>query len=151
MAVGEEVSEFLTICGHDGSEIIWPELPDPECRRAHHIQECIVAARVLGKTCTPVEIIPILANPKSNKLFEVRYEGDHFDPIYGHFQENWRRFNILVARHTGVLEGVTPSRKGHAVAFEDGVIYDPDGKEYERNAENFANNGFFPKCVWIIE
>lgn len=33
------VSEIFDWLGHDGSEILWPELPEPGCRYGFHIQE----------------------------------------------------------------------------------------------------------------
>lgn len=45
-AMSLEVSqkELIDLIGHDGSEILWPEEPEPQCRRGFHLQELLVAA-----------------------------------------------------------------------------------------------------------
>lgn len=48
MVMGRPVKDLISKIGHDGSEIRWPDLPEPKCRRAFHPQEVLFAARKLG-------------------------------------------------------------------------------------------------------
>lgn len=43
------ISDIFDFVGHDGSEIIWPELSEPFCRRSFHIQEMIAYAHYCHK------------------------------------------------------------------------------------------------------
>ena len=51
MALDMPVADLLAAIGHDGSEIVFPSLPEPLCRRCFHIQELIQVAlsRGLGR------------------------------------------------------------------------------------------------------
>lgn len=53
----------LARLGHDGSEIIWPDLEEPYCRRAFHIQECITALWDMGWAVTGFEVTTEAAPP----------------------------------------------------------------------------------------
>ena len=46
-------------------------------------------------------------------------------------KQAWSRFIEAITTTRGVIGGVTPSGKGHAVAYEYGHIYDPDGWMYD--------------------
>lgn len=150
MALDKDEKEFLAELGHDGSEIIWEDLPEPENRRAHHVQECIEVALRLGFSVTPVEIQPYLAN-RNGDLFQVPVKGPVLDLGDGHLPEASRRFLRIIQTTKGVLEGHGPSGKRHAVAYEKGQVFDPDGREYQAWPEKFAENGFFPTLAWIVK
>ena len=44
--------------------------------------------------------------------------------------DNWARFTRVIQHSRGVIEGVG-RHCGHAVAYEHGRIFDPDGHEYD--------------------
>src|SRR5690606_25476948 len=122
--------------GHDGSEAVWPHLPEPLCRRGFHIQECIRVAIAMDKWVTPFELLPATAAA----------DGESDLPIYD--EPQFTLFDNLVNNYTGVItgRGVTP----HAVAFENGQIYDPEGYTYTYSQENCLNKGFVTLCAWIV-
>jgi hypothetical protein len=159
MVIDEDAETFIERLGHNGSEIIFGHLAEPHCRRGHHIQEIIYWLFARGRTVTPIQMIPFIADPSGEmRPVPVRYQladsdaeptsdGDEVDL----FEENHRRFGNMLNRHRGVIEGITPNGKRHAVAFDRGRIFDPDGKEYPFNAENCAANGFYPDIAWVVE
>ena len=46
--------------GHDGSQIMRPDLPEPTCRRGFHPQELIHVCLSHGHAATRVELFPVL-------------------------------------------------------------------------------------------
>ena len=60
MALDMPVADLLAAIGHDGSEIAFPSLPEPLCRRCFHIQELVQVALARGFAATPVELFPVL-------------------------------------------------------------------------------------------
>lgn len=109
--------DMFEAIGHDGSEIIWPDLNDPDCRRAFHIQECVRVA--MDHMFTPIEID---ADPHSIVDCEgaTPYRVDMGD---------WLLDNLSLV--SGVLLGRIEGRY-HAVAWNsvEKMIYDPVGRKY---------------------
>jgi len=159
MVVDEDAEKFMERLGHDGSQIIFSHLEEPHCRRGHHIQEIIYWLFARGRTVTPIQMIPFIADPSGEmRPVPVRYQTAGSEAEVNRcgdeeliFAENHRRFSNMLNSHRGVLEGITPSGKRHAVAFDRGRIFDPDGKEYPFNSENCAANGFYPDIAWVVE
>lgn len=110
MACDVPLEHFLSLIGHDGSEIQWPALQEPLCRRAFHVQECIWAASLCGYTVTPYECDPQLAPCQHATVLRV---------------EPWWRIDTII-KGFGVITGEV-KRGRHAVAFDFGIIYDPNG------------------------
>lgn len=127
MALDTDEETLVGLVGHDGSEKI-NEFPDPYCRRGFHPQEFIQAAWRLGYSVTPVERLP------SSKYVTHTQTID---------QHEW--FQEAVRSTTGVITGIT-KQAGHAVAYDRGRIYDPDGFEYDLGGERFT-----AQCAWITE
>jgi hypothetical protein len=140
MALGVPVSKLLTEIGHDGSQIVFPDLPEPACRAGHHVQECIQASLNRGIAFTPIEFNPItrtFGNPPT------------YHSILPDEQARWRRFANLMTRREGVIEGWV-TNWGHAMAFENGVIFDPDlGHRFQFSQENCLARNFTPRCLWL--
>jgi hypothetical protein len=117
--------------GHDGSEIIWPHLPEPRCRRAFHIQECINAVWP-EFAVTPLELCGHLS-PDGVSIFEINF-----------------RYPEL-----GSWSGVVLGRGGHgfrirhAVAFCANRIYDPNGLIYD--FEINGNSHFSPEVIYRFD
>ena len=55
MAMGIPVADIFAALGHDGSEVLWPDLPEPTCQRGFHVQELIRLAVKCGWSVTPIE------------------------------------------------------------------------------------------------
>jgi hypothetical protein len=141
MALGVPLSKLLALIGHDGSQIVFPDLPEPACRAGHHVQELVHAALNHGWACTPIEFNPI-----------TRTFGNlpAYHSILPDEQSRWLRFERLIAKHDGVLEGWV-TNWGHAMAFEHGVIYDPDrGQTFQFSRENCFARNFTPRCLWLV-
>lgn len=128
MAYRVPVESLITEIGHDGSERV-ANLPDPQGRRGYHIQECISVGIDFGWTITPFELCP------------VSLVGPHQVPI----GVRSPMFNRLLRSTVGVMTCRTKFGNHHAVAYEDGTIYDPDG-----HIGNFEDYWNYPVCLWIV-
>ena len=122
-ALGISLDEMIERIGHDGSRIVWPDLPEPGCRRGFHIQECIEVARLMGMSVMPVELYP-----RHAPTLDV-------EPITVLYADNVLRFNDFIKSTKGVLTGST-QRYEHAVAYDHGS-YD-------------GGPNFIPTCAWSI-
>jgi hypothetical protein len=125
--------------GHDGGEIVYPELADPMCRRGFHPQELIDVCLTHRRAATLVELMPVLANTPGSAGRQVL--SDNFA---------WQRFMRTIELTRGVIEGVT-TRCGHAVAYEYGHIFDPAGREYDYSRDDCERRGFFTQHLWRID
>ncbi len=143
MVLDISTADFFGHVGHDGSEIAFPALPDPMARRGFHIQECINACLKLGHAVTPVELFPVIRSSASGENdIVVLFGGDE--------SANWYRFEQAIKTSTGVLEGVG-CRCLHAVAYDHGMIFDPDGDHYPYSRPICESRGFHPRRVWRVE
>jgi hypothetical protein len=144
MALDVPVREFIARMGHDGSKIVFPEYPEPLNRAGHHIQECIHAALMLGYFTTPIELFPVTAaNDSANgAIHQVIYPGGQL--------ENWIQFIGQIQRSRGVITG-RGRACGHAMAYDHGVIFDPDGVEFEYSKDGCERRGFITRCVWRVD
>jgi hypothetical protein len=142
MALDVTVAELVEAIGHDGSEVVWYDLSEPRCRRGFHSQELVNQAILLDRTATPIEAMPQIACPEvsPNDWQPV----NAFLPAYA-----TDRFFEILAFGRGVVEGAS-GRNNHAMAFENGVIFDPDGKEYAALPEAFQARNFSPYRAWSI-
>jgi hypothetical protein len=145
MALDIPVSDVFDMIGHTGREIVFADLPEPICRRGHHVQEVIDVALRRGFSVTPIELYPVLApapKPGGISLPDHRLE-------VVRFADNWQRFTIAIALGKGVITGQGRNCP-HAVAFDHGNIFDPDGKLYRYCRETCEREGFYTQCVWQI-
>ena len=58
MALNLTLEEFINQIGHDGSEIWFPELFEPLCRKGFPFPECIQICLLNGLNVTPVDFKP---------------------------------------------------------------------------------------------
>lgn len=130
LATGHSVQWMFDAIGHDGSEIVWPDLPEPQCRRAFHIQECIFAL-LPWYNVTPLSPVCQLS-PDGKLILEIK------NPVW--MQEVFDGYGVA----TGM--GV---RNRHAVAYIGNRttlrFKDPNGMEYD-----FENQYFTPETYWMI-
>lgn len=152
MALGITTNEFCDIAGHDGGDIVNPDLPDPWCRRGFHIMEAVFVALHCGYAATPVQVMPVIASTPvpgtSNKEVIVAY--NHRDTGDG-IEDNWRFFQQFIATRKGVIECRTQRGNHHAVAFQADMIFDPDGREFNYSREACESRGLFTHCLWLID
>lgn len=143
MALNTPVNQLIERLGHDGSEVVFPELPEPARRRGFHSQELIHLAWEVGCTVTPIELFPIIAPSEGYGSVPVFYGGDS--------DSNWDYFNAIIADTEGVLEGVGKACR-HAVFYTRGMIYDPDGLPiYGFSKESCAQRDFYPQRALIFQ
>jgi hypothetical protein len=139
MVLNVSVHDFIRHIGHDGSEISWPSLPEPACRRGFHIQECIELVDRLGFTVTPFEMLPRHAPAFVVPALTIYYGGSE--------QTAFERIAAIVKRGQGVITGHN-NTIGHAVAYDHGIIYDPNGSWYKYG--ECEKHNFIGYCAWEI-
>lgn len=118
MALDITAESLAQKIGHAGEEIIFPNLPDPLCRRAFHIQEFIKPALTEGFALVTVEARPVLAVP---------INGQHLTKV---LEPAVQRLNYFTTYFDGVLIG-SINKQPHAVAWNSlaKACYDPSTEE----------------------
>jgi len=139
MALDMPVCYAVDLIGHDGGEVVFPELAEPRCRRGHHQQELVELAMRNGVYPTPYQVLPSLRSEC----------GQFSHPIYAYTIPRFEIFSDLIKSTKGVLEGQC-LRCHHAVAYDHGRIFDPDGQEFTYSAKNCEAHGFYGKQLWIF-
>lgn len=119
------IFEFLE---HDGSDIIWPDLPEPLCRRSFHIQEMVDFCIAQHVYPIAIEACPCIY-PGEDPLEEDIHEIKRVTPI-----ENY------LTQRIGVLLGIYEDNR-HAVAWDGDLIHDPTGYKY--NINDFGIETFY--------
>lgn len=92
--------------GHDGQEIVWPELPEPLCRRGFHVQEFILWALNEGVHITTIEAT-IRQAPTTK--------------AHPYVQDNQPEINGARKVFRGVLTGLLVNGSRHAIAWRPGM------------------------------
>jgi len=154
MAMGEPVKDIMDYLGHDGSEIIWPDLPEPKCRRAFHPQEIVMFAFMRGWAAIHFELNPqsviIDLEEEFMRITDGLVNSDYMvalntvekikSGIYTTVVDIQALERLIIANR-GVLVGTTNNGRDHAVAWECQKIYDPNGTTYP--VEQFTIREFF--------
>jgi hypothetical protein len=140
MALEMPVADLLATIGHDGSEIVFPTLPEPLRRRCFHIQELIQVALSRGVAVTPVELFPVLQPTETGPFHKVVLYPDN----------NWRRFEATIQNSRGVIDG-TGARLGHVVAYDHGLIHDPRGAVYDYSRLACEAHQFYTRAAWRLD
>lgn len=131
MLLGEDVDVLIRELGHDGMRRVFPGRV-PHCYNGHHMQEIIDVCIGRNVWLTPIELFPRFASA----LAPENWLG-----IYAQ-QEAGERFERLAANRPGILIGQYQGR-GHAVAWDGTICFDPNGKKYEMREFN-------PAELWIV-
>jgi len=135
IALGVPVDYIIKILGHDGSEIIFPDLPEPECRRGFHIQEIIDFARIHREQAI-VEIQP-------QYCFGNRYDEKTWTPDIDFV----KRFENAMRDYRGVIGLRLVSGRQHALAWDRKLTYDPRGNGHT----DFTIDSEGVIVFWILE
>jgi len=127
IALEVPLAEVLEGIGHDGSEVAWPDLPEPLRRRAFHIQELVLFAFRRSAWVIPFDALPtqIGAHGVTPLLCE-----------YG--------FEEILRSNFGVLTGLNYAEQRHAVAWDGREIWDPNGRCY-------SPEDFHIETFWAIK
>lgn len=106
MVIDVPVKTIVDAIGHDGSEIIAPQLPEPRCRRAYHIDELTVAALGFGYALVQLDAHPTM----------IRSDGSTYkvSPLLCYW----------LSGSPGLLGTVGP-KQGHMCAWNGFQVYDP--------------------------
>jgi len=113
--------EIIEIVGHDGQEVIWPQLPVPRCLRGHHIQEMQDVAYAHGHVFAPVEVHP-RSGPQGYP--------DKWNRVFSASAAEKRFVQMIVGRKA-LLFGRHSSGENHVCAWDGSMVYDPNGSIYE--------------------
>lgn len=140
MALDMPVAELIERLGHDGGQIVFPDLPEPACRRGHNIYEVIQVAVDLGYAVTPIPLRAAVT-PANNPQRQV---------VIGTDSENWSRFTRQLHASQGVIECFGP-RLYHLLAYDRGHIFDPDGEEYPYSREACEQRNLATYCLWRVD
>jgi len=147
MLINKSVDDVIRAVGHDGSEIIWPELPEPNNRRSFHPQEMYPLIIENGYLVTVFDKTPFLANSPEQAFMELGFGINNHEP-YDRLTELYERLkgrmleinqDLVIDKFmehcNGVLIGLGVARTPHAVAWnaDEGLIYDPNGTVVRRN------------------
>lgn len=113
IVLGIDVQEIFQELGHDGMQVIFPNLVGPRKYRSFHIQDIVDCCLNRGYAVTRIE------------ARSGRQEGDQFWEMDG---DREKRFNDYLNGSVGILEGKVFGSRGHAVAWDgiEKVLHDPD-------------------------
>ena len=73
-----------------------------------------------------------------------------YGAAFGIQAANWHRFEKAIKTSTGVLEGVGRQCL-HAVAYDHGMLFDPDGDQYIYSRPTCESRGFHPRSAWRVD
>jgi hypothetical protein len=117
MALDVSIEKLICMVGHDGSEILWPELSDPLRRRGFHLQELMLCAVHLDYIPTLWEVDTLFAPNERVKPHRLNFEA------------------FLTPLITKSVRGVAigPNRQGnlHAITKTFNYWFDPCGQVLE--------------------
>ena len=115
MVIDEDQRKLIEEIGHDGSEIVLPELPEPARRRGFHFQELIDCAIKRDFTVTPIEVLPY-STPDGTHEFRIDFKIDRRERLIKYMQNT-----------KGVLTGLARQWR-HAIAWDGTRYFDPRGQ-----------------------
>ena len=138
MILNVTLQDIYEYVGHDGSAIVFPDLPDPICRKGFHSQEILDIVHCFGCSMTPIEVEPWQT---SNGTNEYKIEK------WGLFKDNKNRLDYYMKHFSGILEGKAKNH-WHAMAWDCKTqrIYDPAGLIY-----SFEKCRLDTQTFWLIK
>jgi len=113
MVLNVPVKELLDKLGHDGSEILWPDQPEPLRRKAFHYEEFqMLALDHYGVVLCPF-LIGLQYSPTGENAHTIKFDLQGVLDICD---------GVLLGSYIG-------SNKNHAVAWNatERLLYDPSG------------------------
>lgn len=131
MVIDRSISEVISVIGHDGSEVVAPELPSSDPLRHHgfHLQELVDAAIWFGYRPIWIELEPVARI--GNKDIDIHfrswvYNGDIDIAPTCEFPGNLGRFQYYMTKNKGIILGEN-YHCCHWVAWDGRDFYDPAG------------------------
>ena len=112
-----DIKDIFEHIQHDGSQILWPDLPEPWNRRSFHLQEMVNFC--MSENYSVTTVTPKLGIV-SRDVCDVR------------LIDNEDKFNYYIDYYNGVLTGETSANLPHAVTWRGQRTIDPStGKELD--------------------
>ena len=111
MVLGVDAQDLID-CANP-HEVMWPQLEEPQCYRGHHIQEMIDLAWEHGYSVTEIQAMPRFGTLGCTQTYVLHSN-----------TEAMTRIGRYLA-----MQGIITSET-HAVAYADGIVYDPKGMMY---------------------
>jgi hypothetical protein len=130
-----DVDKIISLTGHDGSDIQWPQLKPPRCYRSWHIQELIKVCLSLGYAVTEISE-NMISNPGVAVLDYVQPDAEYFFWTLAHCK--------------GILPVLTKSGHGHALAFKYGELLDP-ATCLKTSLQNYTHSSTLYRVDKLIE
>lgn len=119
--------ELIRLLGHDGSEIIFPDLPEPLCRRGFDPREFIFPLYLKGMSV--IQIDAFIQRFVNEKMYQIDNRTNMFFAMKG---------------NNGVLTGINQRGNYHAIAWINDQIHDMDGSIYGLGLFN-------PDCFYLVD
>ena len=121
MCMYSEPREITDAIGHDGSEIWFPDQPEPANRRGFHVQEIIDVLVANFEVPVFIEAVPYILDK------DVPVHPERMEAYLHDFP------GILLGQHAD-------TKTGHAVAWDTHICWDPRGQKY--SVQDFGIMGF---------
>jgi hypothetical protein len=148
--------EVFEIAGHDGSEIVFPDLPDPARRRGHSPFEFITHAMKCGYVLSYFPVLQTLQHkviphgPREDIFCNLMIDGykvtttEWSRPLWLE-QRGLNLYRKIRKEYDLLLMGQTKAGNYHHAAWcsKRNVVYDPAGQT------EFKLYGFWAKIPWI--
>jgi len=129
MLLNQDVDQMIAEVGHDGSEILWPDLPEPMCRRGHMIHELIDLCWNHGYALATIIALPGMLpynEIDSSKAITVMDD-----------EKAYARIRRYMDGRAGMVVGQYAPNRPHAVAWDGERIYDPrDSRVYSLGSDD---------------
>lgn len=102
---GEDVNYLISLVGHAGTEVLWPELRVPYCYRGHNLDEAMWLSVTLAM---PLRLL--------NRISMVGHDDGDIKQVSSPY--NW---DELVQRPIPKILG----NAGHTIVYDGKYVYDP--------------------------
>jgi hypothetical protein len=140
MLLNESVENLILEIGHDGSEKLWPHVPEPECYRGFNTQELIDIAYNRGFALMQIDASP----------WSVSLDTEEPKRIWTDSQEDARMIQYM-NNTSGIIIGQVEGGARHACAWTKNLVYDPRGHIYDIDTNNVlqsvGDKEFYPLAV----
>jgi hypothetical protein len=130
MLLDKPYQRLIEDLGHDGSEILFPSMKEPMCRRGFNITELQHLCWKRGRGLAPFDLDPM------TETFHI-YPQEELDT---------RMFD-LINRRPGLLEGCYSLDRPHIVAWDGESVYDPTGP---RKYTFSDSNAITVRTFWLL-
>jgi hypothetical protein len=140
MLLDESLDNLILEIGHDGTEKVWPHLPEPLCYKGFHTQELLDVALTRGYALVQIDASPwglSIESEKPNRIFTDEQEDS--------------RMILHMEGVQGILIGEVEGGARHACAWDGKLVYDPRGHIYNVDTneviESQGGREFYPIAI----